>query len=855
MMHSAALQEAGQYPAATFLSTWPAAQAQRRFGLAIIVLSFLLFGALAPFAKLVLPQFWAFIPVYESALVVIDLTTALLLVGQFRATRSKAVLVLASGYLFGALVTVSHGLSFPGLITPDGLLATGPQTTAWLYMFWHGGFPLFVIGYAALRGSAREAIGASVPDSLAILAAGVGATLVVIALVLIATAGHDVLPAIMQGSHYTPAMTATVSCVWLSSLVALAVLWRRRPPSVLDLWLMVAMCAWLLDIAMSAMLNAGRFDLGFYAGRAYGLLANSFVLGALLLEHGRLYTRLLQAHTQQRQRAADLERLSDQLESLNAQLGQSNRQLQEQTRLKSEFLANMSHELRTPLNAIIGFSEMLKGGMVADVDNQRRFAGHIFQSGHHLLALINDILDLSKIEAGKVEIALEPVDLQTILDETFALLANQVEAKHIRLKLDQYANASTFLADRRRVKQILLNLLSNAIKFTPEGGLVTVRVDLVERTRAASALPGFGEGVRMPIPASDFKHFIEISVSDTGIGMTSADMGRLFTPFTQIANSMTRAGEGTGLGLVMVHRLAELHAGCVAVTSERGRGSCFSVWLPQRVAAKSSAQRDESSPPVLGLDAEQRSGRSVALVVEDNEDTAALMRAQLEANGFVVRQAVSAEAALALVDDFTPSVITLDILLPGMDGWEFLARLRETPRWEGVPVVVVSVVADRGRGFSLGAALVLQKPIGSEALAKGLERLGLMPNRGREVSILVIDDDAGAVELLATQLRQRDYVVLRALGGREGIELARRFRPNLIALDLEMPDVNGFDVVEALKDDPSTAHIPIVVVTAKDLAASDREQLNGHILEIVGKSDFNHGRFIGEVQRALAKPA
>ena len=245
--------------------------------------------------------------------------------------------------------------------------------------------------------------------------------------------------------------------------------------------------------------------------------------------------------------------------------------------------------------------------------------------------------------------------------------------------------------------------------------------------------------------------------------------------------------------------------------------------------------------------------RPLALVIEDNEQAAELMQEQLEATGFAVRRAASAEAALAMADDFSPALITLDILLPGMDGWQFLARLRETSRWEGVPVVVVSVVADRGMGFSLGAALILQKPIRRDALSRGLERLGLAPNAQRKVTVLVIDDDAEAVELLATQLQQRHYGVLRALGGREGIELAQRHRPDLIALDLEMPEVNGFDVVEALKDDQSTAHIPIVIVTAKDLTPSDRSQLNGHILEIVDKADFKHGRFVGEVQRAMSR--
>ncbi len=834
-------------PAATFLATWPAGPVERRYALAVLLISLVFFAVVAPFAKQPLPQVWAFIPAYESALILNDLITAVLLFGQFRIARSKAVLVLAGGYLFTALATVAHGLSFPGLFAPGGLLGAGPQSTAWLYMFWHGGFPVFVVAYTLLRGSARETLPASVPGGLAIAGVGLTAAVAVVAFTLLATTGHDALPAIMQGNRYTPALIGVVSTVWLASLLALALLWWRRPHSVLDLWLMVVICAWLLDIALSAMLNAGRFDLGFYVGRVYGLLAASFVLGVLLLENGLLHARLVDAHAQERKRALDLQRLSARLETVNAQLKDSNRQLQQQTRLKSEFLANMSHELRTPLNAVIGFSDMLKEGLASDLDKQREFAQHIFQSGHHLLALINDILDLSKIEAGKMEIALAPVHLESALADALALLANQAQAKGIRFKLDPRDAPGVLRLDRRRLKQILLNLLSNAMKFTPSDGQVTLTAGAVDRVRAATVLPGFRDGMRLPLPASEHERFVEISVSDTGIGIAPEDMQRLFAPFVQIPNALTQSVEGTGLGLVMVHRLAEQHGGTVAVTSKPGQGSCFTVWLPWR--------EDTEAAGAVPLPATvPHPTRPLALVVEDNGEAAALMRAQLEAKGFAVRLAASAEAALALVGEYVPDLITLDILLPDMDGWEFLARLKETPAWEAIPVVVVSVVADQGRGFSLGAALVLQKPIGRDALAKGLERLGLRPNQDRDVTVLVIDDDAAAVELLATQLHQRDFAVLRALGGREGIELARRFRPDLITLDLEMPVVNGFDVVEALKGSPSTAHIPIVVVTAKDLSATDREQLNGHILEIVGKAEFNHGRFIGEVQRALSKP-
>jgi signal transduction histidine kinase/CheY-like chemotaxis protein len=846
-MVTLSLENPGTPPtAATLLSTWPASPGERRFALVVVLLSAALFAAAAPFAKQALPQIQAFIPGYEAALVVTDLITAVLLFGQFRIARSSAVLVLATGYSFTALSTIAHALSFPGLFAPGGLLGAGPQSTAWLYMFWHGGFPLFVIAYAALRGSKREAMPVSVTGAPAIFGAAVAVTVVVIGFAALALYGHDALPAIMAGNRYTPAMIGVVSTVWLSSLSALLLLWRRRPHSVLDLWLMVVMCAWLFDIALSAGLNAGRFDLGFYAGRLYGLLAASFVLAVLLLENGLLYARLTAAHAEERQRAADLQQATGRLESLNAQLGDSNLLLQEQTQHKTEFLANMSHELRAPLNAIIGFAELLRIGRGGDADNQRDFAAHIYRSGQHLLSLINDILDLSKIEAGKVEITLEPIQLEPALADAVALLANQAVAKGIGLRADPRGAVGAFVADPRRLKQILLNLLSNAVKFAPQGGQVTLRTDLVDRQRAETGLPGFADGVRLPLPATDFERFVEISVTDDGIGIAADDMRQLFTPFTQIANKTPKV-EGTGLGLSVVYRLAQLHGGTVAVTSERGKGSCFTAWLPFRPEAEPAGGRTTLEPPPLAK-------RLLALVVEDNEAAAALMQAQLEAHGFIVRHVASAEAALAIVGECTPAVITLDIQLPGMDGWEFLARLKKTATWEGVPIVVVSVLDEARAGFSLGAALVLQKPIGGDALAKGLKQLGLTSEQGSEATVLVIDDDVGAVELLAGQLHHRGCTVLRALSGREGIELARRFLPDLIALDLEMPEVNGFEVVEALKDDASTAQIPIVVVTAKDLTTLDRKRLNGHILEIVGKAEFEQGRFMGEVHRALSRP-
>jgi PAS domain S-box-containing protein len=301
----------------SFLLNLPPRSSDRRLAAAVVAVSVLIFAVTAPFARVQLPAVWAFVPSYQSPLAINDLITAILLYAQFATIRSRGLLLLASGYLFTALMAIVHALTFPGLFAPTGLLGAGPQTTAWLYMFWHGGFPLLVIGYALLKRDGGEVAtsrrwgGGAITASVAIVAAAVCLC------TLIATAAQESLPRIMQGNGYTPVMIGVVSSVWALSMVALAALWFRRPHSVLDLWLMVVMCAWLCDIALAAVLNAGRFDLGFYAGRIYGLAAASFVLMVLLLETGALYTQLAGLYEAERRRAADeLSNLSARLKTL-----------------------------------------------------------------------------------------------------------------------------------------------------------------------------------------------------------------------------------------------------------------------------------------------------------------------------------------------------------------------------------------------------------------------------------------------------------------------------------------------------------------------------------------------------------
>jgi PAS domain S-box-containing protein len=294
-----------------FISTALANRRERRLALAVVLVSLIIFVGTVPFARLQLPQVPAFIPIYESSLIISDLITAILLFAQYHMLRTRSVLVLGCGYLFTAAMIVPHALTFPGLFAPTGLLGAGPQTTAWLYMFWHGGFPLLVTGYALLKGAEGETIRPRGSSRIAIASSAAAVIAAACALTLVATAGQAMLPGVMANNHYTSAMIIVVTTVWILSAAALVVLWLRRPHSLLDLWLMVVMCAWLCDVGLSAVFNAGRFDLGFYAGRIYGLLAATFVLLVLLLDTTALYAqlvRLLGAEQQERMRVANRHR-------------------------------------------------------------------------------------------------------------------------------------------------------------------------------------------------------------------------------------------------------------------------------------------------------------------------------------------------------------------------------------------------------------------------------------------------------------------------------------------------------------------------------------------------------------------
>lgn len=532
-------------------------------------------------------------------------------------------------------------------------------------------------------------------------------------------------------------------------------------------------------------------------------------------------------------------------------LQQKNVELQRASRMKSEFLATMSHELRTPLNAIIGFSEALKDGLVGDITkNQHEYIGDIFTSGQHLLSLINDILDLSKVEAGMMSLELEPVDLDSLLSNSLSIVKEKAAARSISLEIELGDDLGVPQLDMRKTKQIVYNLLSNAVKFSLPGARVVLGARRVERANVGK-LSGDWAVRGFELADNEYDDFLEICVTDSGIGISVANMGKLFQAFSQIDSSLAREFEGTGLGLAMVKQLAELHGGTVAVASAEGQGARFAAWLPLRVSEYDDKQKKQEI--LAGAIPEPDTAR-VALVVESDRRAADLLRRLLENEGFTVLHADSAEAALVLALQQPLSLITLDLELPGMDGWEFLLRISERSDLARVPVVVIAGEADNNMALRGGASVVMRKPISRTHLQTSLSSLGLQPDEQKTHTILVVDDDPKAVEVIAAFLPTPTYAVVRAYGGAEAINLAQRLRPDLILLDLMMPQVNGFDVVDALQRNPATAQIAILVVTAKTITAMDRAALSTNpdqVIKIVEKSGFSQARFIEEVRRAL----
>jgi len=514
---------------------------------------------------------------------------------------------------------------------------------------------------------------------------------------------------------------------------------------------------------------------------------------------------------------------------------------------KSTFLASMSHELRTPLNAIIGYSEILEED-AADAGQEEFLPdlSKIRSAGRHLLGVINDILDLSKIEAGKTELYLETFPVAPLLDEVAATARPLVESKGNRLEVIGDDGLGEMRADLTKVRQTLLNLVSNAAKFT-EGGTVTLRV-----RRESGDAAAWVQGVS--------REFIVFEVADTGIGIAPEHMDRLFQAFSQAESSTTRRFGGTGLGLAISRSFCRMMGGDITVASEVGRGSCFTVRLPAEVVERvppglpvTASESHEQLPeptgglPELVATKPELPGAGAVLVIEDDPGVRALLQHVLTDEGYRVVTATGSSDGLRLAREIHPDAITLDLELPSLEGWSLLSDLKSDPELGEVPVVVLVVAGDRA-GAPLGATDYLTKPVDRDRLAAVLRRHCV----DHQAPVLVIDDDPSTRTMLRRMLEREGFAVAEAGDGRAGLARAAERRPAMVLLDLLMPEMNGFEFLAELQTRPEWRSIPVVVVTAKDLTAEEHARLSGQVAEVLRKGAYTRERLLSEVRERVA---
>lgn len=595
-----------------------------------------------------------------------------------------------------------------------------------------------------------------------------------------------------------------------------------------------------------------------------------------------------QAYEHIQNQAEELERRKSELERGNQQLSRQrdeltvlNTALEEANRLRNQFLSTMSHELRTPLTAIIGFSQLSLRSAEAYNLSQRHKANldHILRNGQHLLNLVNDVLDIAKIEAGRMDITHTKVSVETMLKEIIEETQPLWLQKRLKVTYRTEPAVGTIETDPDRLRQILLNLIGNAIKFTENGGIT-----LIAAVR-----------IIQPNRMDDRKEMVAISVADTGVGIEPEVQQRIFEEFYQADSSTTRKYGGTGLGLSIVQKLTDLLGGQVELQSTLGAGSTFTIVLPCEARAQTGAEPRylllpqepiiepavalvKSDPqPALIQPTEIETDKHLVLSVDDDPDVITLIRGTLEDSAYQVVGLVDPKQVFDTVQKLRPYAITLDVMMPDLNGWQILQQLKGNPATANIPIIMLTVVSDRSAGYVLGANDYLVKPVDRDILLKTLDRLAQRRTSALQASgngiatksendehtnkglpqerayVLVVDDDPDVRMILEDTIVEAGYQVKTAAGGHEGLQLALSERPGLILLDLMMPDLDGFEVLDRLKADPRTTSIPVVIQTAKTLTQQERERLKLGAARIIQKGSIPLQTLVEELNRLLRK--
>ena len=668
-------------PRQAFLSTEIATNREKKFAAIVVAVSLLAFVAGAPFVRTPLAQIPAFIPSYEAALWINDTITAVLLFSHFARLQSLALLILAAGYLFDALMIVAHALSFPGVFSPTGLMGAGPQTTAWLYLLWHAGFPLFILAYAL---TTRRQAGTSIRASGKTIAFAIAAVVLLVAgLTALTTAGHDLLPILMHGSDYSLAITKGINpTVWAISAGALLVLWYRSVPTVLELWLLVVMVAWVLDISFSAVLGSHRYDLGFYAGRVYGLLAASFVLGVLLFEMNRLYAKLAESLV-----VAEIR---------NAELSRSREDFARVQRFEAigQLVGGVAHEFNNLLTVIAGGLELMLGD--SDLGSgRRRLLSMSLNAAERGGQLTQQLLTFAHKQVLRPEV----MNLNEVITKLEPFVSRSAgERVDIAMRLSPVIWPARL--DRVQFEFALVNLVLNARDAIDGEGQIAIetRNTTIDMRLGSNVPPG---------------KYVVVSVRDAGSGMAPEVAARAFEPFFT-----TKAiGKGSGLGLSQVHGFVSSASGHVRLDSNLGEGTIVDMYLPKSVERPAEAKRFSLAP------IRAASGHETVLVVEDDPDVLDIAVSGLLDLGYNVKTARDAPEALAILRTHPDTdVLFSDVVMPGgINGAQLAVEAQRI--CPGLKVLLTSGYAapalsqDHGLPQTLE---VLRKPYRREDLAQKL---------------------------------------------------------------------------------------------------------------------------------------
>jgi signal transduction histidine kinase/CheY-like chemotaxis protein len=594
--------------------------------------------------------------------------------------------------------------------------------------------------------------------------------------------------------------TGGISSPWylfyLTAAAAAAFAAGKRPAFAVCIGSAIAYIAMLMITGQAA-----PFDNVFFTGvtRMLFLFGASFYFLAAIADLQQKRLRIRALESEEKEQIGELQRLT-------TELGEANRRIQESDRLKSQFLANMSHELRTPLNSIIGFSEILVDRLEHRVESKHYgFLNHIHASGQHLLGIINDILDLSKIEAGKMEIYPEFFAIAPVIESVCHMMRGMAKSRP-RFVTDVPNDLPLIETDLAKFKQVLFNLVSNAIKFSPADSTITISARF--------------------LGASEDEGSINVSVTDEGIGIDPRHHEIIFEEFRQIDATVRREFGGTGLGLALVKRFVELQGGWA-----------FSFRLPVRSRAAVVSR---------ALEIEVAEDDRI-LVVEDDANAYDLIASALRSAGYSAARARYGEEAIKLATAIRPLAITLDLVLPGIDGWEVLKQLKNNVVTRDIPIIIISVVENRDLGIALGADDYFVKPVDRERLLDRVRSLAArIEPRPR---LLLIDDDAAVHALLDAELSTAGFTIESAFNGEQGLRAAREKAPDVIILDLMMPGMSGFEVADSLKEDPLTANIPILVLTSKEISTDERLELQSKVTSLIQKGKSARAQLLREIRR------